>query len=146
MLLGASLSWYCEGDVTYFCFFFQYETRKQGEVVLEGSNASAEELDEGTDEGTESGIDIVLNHRLVETGFPDKKAFTDYLKSYMKKVIKFLEENNRAGEVDGFKTNISKVSFVGRFNLMFNVAFYFFKWMFWTLFDFEMIIFLSSCS
>ena len=101
-----------ETFLNFCCFLFQYETRKQGEVVLEGSNASAEELDEGTDEGTESGIDIVLNHRLVETGFPDKKAFTDYLKSYMKKVIKFLEENNRAGEVDGFKTNISKVSFV----------------------------------
>ena len=26
----------------------KYETRKQGEVVLEGSNASAEEADEGT--------------------------------------------------------------------------------------------------
>jgi hypothetical protein len=60
--------------------FFQYETRKQGDVVLDGANASAEEADEGTDEACESGIDIVLNHRLVETGFPDKKAFTEYLK------------------------------------------------------------------
>jgi Translationally controlled tumour protein len=76
---------------------------------LEGSNASAEEADEGTDEASESGIDIVLNHRLVETGFPDKKAFTDYLKGYMKKVVKFLEENNKAAEVDSFKTNIQKV-------------------------------------
>jgi hypothetical protein len=27
----------------------------------------------------------------------------------MKKVVKYLEENNKAGEVDGFKTNIQKV-------------------------------------
>ena len=59
-----------------------------------------------------SGIDIVLNHRLVETGFGDKKAFTDYLKSYMKKVVKYLEEHDRAAEVDGFKTNIQKVNSV----------------------------------
>ena len=98
--------------------FFQYETRKQGEVVLEGSNASAEEADEGTDEGSESGIDIVLNHRLVETGFPDKKAFTEYLKGYMKKVVKYLEENNKAGEVDGFKANIQKVISSERLNLI----------------------------
>ena len=99
--------------------FFQYETRKQGEVVLEGSNASAEEADEGTDEGSESGIDIVLNHRLVETGFPDKKAFTEYLKGYMKKVVKYLEENNKAGEVDGFKANIQKVISSERLNLIY---------------------------
>ncbi len=88
----------------------QYETRKHGEVVLPGANASAEEADEGTEDAAESGIDIVLNHRLVETGFPDKKAFTDYLKSYMKKVIKYLEENNKSSEIDGFKTNIQKVT------------------------------------
>jgi hypothetical protein len=86
----------------------KYETRKQGEVVLAGSNASAEEEVEGNDEGCESGVDVVLNHRLTETGFGDKKSFTDYLKLYMKKVVKFLEENDRAGEVDEFKKNASK--------------------------------------
>jgi hypothetical protein len=39
-----------------------------GDVQLAGSNASAEEADEGTDEASESGVDLVLNHRLVETG------------------------------------------------------------------------------
>jgi len=87
----------------------KYETRKGDEVVLEGANASAEELDEGTDEGSTSGVDVVLNHRLVETGFGDKKGFTDYLKSYMKKVLKYLEENDRKAEIDEFKTNINKV-------------------------------------
>ena len=59
--------------------------RKIGDVQLDGANPSAEEADEGTDEAQESGVDIVLNHRLVETGFGDKKQFTAYLKDYMKK-------------------------------------------------------------
>ena len=32
-----------------------------------------------------------------------------YLKDYMKKVVKYLEENNKSGEVDDFKKNISGV-------------------------------------
>merc|ERR1712241_986340 len=84
-------------------------SRTQDDVKLEGANASAEEADEGTDAASESGIDIVLNHRLVETGFGSKKDYTVYLKDYMKKVVKYLEENDRKDEVDGFKTNISGV-------------------------------------
>merc|ERR1711936_627219 len=88
----------------------KYETRKEGEVVLAGANASEEGGDDdGTDESSVSGIDIVLNHRLVETGFGDKKGFTAYLKAYMKKVLKYLEENDRTAEIDEFKTNINKV-------------------------------------
>ena len=90
-------------------YHFQYETRKEGEVVLEGSNASAEEADEGTEESAVSGVDVVLNHQLVETGFGSKKDFTTYLKDYMKKVVKYLEENKRDGEVEDFKKNISAV-------------------------------------
>ena len=62
-------------------------------------------------------IDIVLNHRLVETGFGDKKGFTGYLKTYMKKVVAHLEENDRKDEVDEFKANIQKVmkDLMGRF-------------------------------
>ena len=74
---------------------------------MAGSNASAEgaDADEGADAaGSVSGIDIVLNHRLTETGFGSKKDYMVYLKDYMKKVVKYLEENERAGEVDDFKT------------------------------------------
>ena len=78
-------------------------------MVLAGANASAEEADEGTDEASTSGVDIVLNHQLVETGFGSKKDFTVYLKDYMKKVVKYLEDNNRSGEVDDFKKNINGV-------------------------------------
>ena len=30
-----------------------------------------------------------------------------YLKDYMKKIVKYLEDNNRAAEVDTFKKNIN---------------------------------------
>ena len=63
----------------------QHVSRKAGaDFVLEGSNASAEEADEGTEEATESGVDLVLNHRLVETGFGKKADYMNYLK-YLKK-------------------------------------------------------------
>ena len=41
-----------------------------------------------------------------------------YLKDYMKKVVKYLEENNRSGEVDTFKKNINGVmkGLLGRFS------------------------------
>merc|ERR1711890_36279 len=84
-------------------------SRTEDEIQLAGSNASAEEADEGTDLASESGVDIVLNHRLVETGFGSKKDYTVYLKEYMKKVIKYLEENDMKDQVDGFKSNINVV-------------------------------------
>merc|ERR1712020_50319 len=84
-------------------------SRTQDDIQLAGANASAEEADEGTDAASESGLDVVLNHRLCETGFGSKKDYTVYLKDYMKKVVKYLEENDRKDEVDGFKTNISGV-------------------------------------
>merc|ERR1712109_16581 len=97
----------------------KHVTRKVGDdIVLEGSNASAEEADEGTDEAMESGVDLVLNHRLVETGFGRKADYMTYLKDYMKKVVKYLEENNKADQVDDFKKNINGVmkGLLGKFN------------------------------
>merc|ERR1719500_1441665 len=86
----------------------KYETRKEGEVVLAGANASedAQGDDDGGDDGTAvSGIDVVLNHQLVETGFGDKKG------------LKYLEENDRAAEIEEFKANINGVmkDLMGRF-------------------------------
>merc|ERR1712055_345189 len=52
-------------DVIYEVYG-KYETRKEGNIQLEGSNASAEgeDADEGADDpGSQSGIDIVLNDR-----------------------------------------------------------------------------------
>jgi len=93
--------------------------RRAGEVVLAGANASAEgeDADEGGDVGLESGVDIVLNHRLCETfAFGDKKGYTAYLKEYMKKVVDKLQ-TTAPDQVDVFKTNINKVmkDILGRF-------------------------------
>ncbi|XP_034825320.1 translationally-controlled tumor protein homolog [Maniola hyperantus] len=85
------------------------ETRTQGDIRIEGFNPSAEDADEGTDSACESGVDIVLNHRLVETyAFGDKKSYTLYLKDYMKKLVAKLEETS-PDQVDVFKTNMNKV-------------------------------------
>lgn len=60
--------------------------RKHGDIALDGANPSAEEADEGTEDAVESGIDVALNSRLVETyAFGDKKSYAAYLKDYMKK-------------------------------------------------------------
>ncbi|KAI5640654.1 hypothetical protein NE865_06972 [Phthorimaea operculella] len=92
-------------------------TRGQGDIKIEGFNPSAEEANEDTDEAVESGVDIVLNHRLVETfAFGDKKSYTLYLKDYMKKLVAKLEET-APDQVDVFKTNMNKVmkELLGRF-------------------------------
>lgn len=92
-------------------------TRKEGDIVIEGSNPSAEEADEGTETTTQTGVDVVLNHRLQECfAFGDKKSFTLYLKEYMKKVLDHLQ-SNAPDQVDVFKTNMNKAmkEILGRF-------------------------------
>jgi len=91
--------------------------RAEGEIKIDGFNPSAEEADEGTDANVESGVDVVLNHRLCETfAFNDKKSYTLYLKDYMKKVLAKLEEK-QPDQVDVFKTNMNKQmkDILGRF-------------------------------
>ncbi|KAI4464377.1 translationally controlled tumor protein-related [Holotrichia oblita] len=91
--------------------------RTQGGVEIAGFNPSAEEADEGTDEAVESGVDVVLNHRLQETFiFGDKKSYTAYLKDYMKKLVAKLEQT-APDQVEVFKTNMNKVmkDILGRF-------------------------------
>ncbi|XP_055316533.1 translationally-controlled tumor protein homolog [Sitodiplosis mosellana] len=92
-------------------------TRSDGDIVLAGSNPSAEEADEGTDANVETGVDVVLNHRLQECfAFGDKKSYTAYLKDYMKKLIAELEKR-APDQVEVFKTNINKQmkEILGRF-------------------------------
>ncbi|CAK6966315.1 translationally-controlled tumor protein homolog [Scomber scombrus] len=69
-------------------------TRTEGfDEALIGANASAEEAIEGTESSSVSGVDIVLNHKLQETGFT-KKAYMTYIKEYMKAIKTKLEEGN----------------------------------------------------
>ncbi|EDW59431.1 translationally-controlled tumor protein homolog [Drosophila virilis] len=92
-------------------------SRSQGDISIEGFNPSAEEQDEGTDACVETGVDVVLNHRLQESfAFGDKKSYTLYLKDYMKKVLEKLQEKS-PDQVDVFKTNMNKAmkDILGRF-------------------------------
>lgn len=92
-------------------------SRTEGDVEIAGFNPSAEEADEGAESVSVSGVDVVLNHRLVETfAFGDKKSYTAYLKDYMKKLVAELEKN-APDQVDVFKTNMNKVmkELLGRF-------------------------------
>ncbi|XP_034940931.1 translationally-controlled tumor protein homolog [Chelonus insularis] len=93
-------------------------TRSNNDFKIDGFNPSAEEADEGIDKTVESGVDVVLNHRLVETFcFGDKKSYTLYLKDYMKKLVARLEEK-APDQVEIFKTNMNKVmkDILSRFN------------------------------
>lgn len=60
-------------------------TRKNDGIdgSLIGANASAEVLDEGTEEGTVTDVDIILNHNLQPSAF-SKKSYQIYIKDYMK--------------------------------------------------------------
>lgn len=55
-------------DDLIYEFKGKHVVRKEGEIVLAGSNPSAEgeDADDGADENVERGIDFVLNHKLVE--------------------------------------------------------------------------------
>ena len=66
-------------DVVYE-IYGKHISRTWEEIQLEGSNSSTEEANEGTDKTSESGIDVMLNHRLVETCFRTKKDYTKHLK------------------------------------------------------------------
>lgn len=53
-------------DDLIYEFKGRHVVRKEGDVALDGANPSAEDMDEGTEEHVERGIDFVLNHRLQE--------------------------------------------------------------------------------
>ncbi|XP_034109353.1 translationally-controlled tumor protein homolog [Drosophila albomicans] len=93
-------------------------SRNQDNIVLSGANPSAEADEEGNDESIETGVDIVLNHRLQESfAFADKKSLTLHLKGYMKKVLELLQESS-PDQVDVFKNNMNTTmkGILGRFN------------------------------
>ncbi|XP_008327101.1 translationally-controlled tumor protein homolog [Cynoglossus semilaevis] len=79
-------------------FFYEVEgkteTRKEGfDDSLIGANPSAEEQQEGNDDAVSSGINIVLNHKLVEVHFT-KATYKAYVKDYMKSIKAKLQETN----------------------------------------------------
>ncbi|XP_077987375.1 translationally-controlled tumor protein homolog [Glandiceps talaboti] len=74
-----------------------------------GGNKSAEggDEDETVEDASISGLDIVLNNRLVETQYT-KAQYTTYIKKYMKDVKEYLMKNN-PDRVDGFMTDVAPI-------------------------------------
>lgn len=68
-------------------------TRKEGDIEIAGFNPSAEgeDADAGADPTVVSGLDVVLNQRLVETAFT-KKDYMNYLKTYTKALMEKWKE------------------------------------------------------
>jgi len=64
---------------------------------LIGGNKAQEPSEEGEDAAVDAsattGINIVITHRLTETGF-DKNTFKDWLKTYMKELKKRVEQKS----------------------------------------------------
>ncbi|XP_003962088.1 translationally-controlled tumor protein homolog [Takifugu rubripes] len=79
-------------------------TRKNDGIdgSLIGANASAEELEDGTEEGTITDVDIILNHNLQPSAF-SKKSYQIYVKDYMKSIKSHLEEHNPERVADFMK-------------------------------------------
>lgn len=76
---------------------------------LIGGNASAEGGgDEGADASVVSGINVVMNHKLVPSPMA-KKEYMKYIKGYMKAVKDKLKDNEvPQAEVDIFTKNVQK--------------------------------------
>lgn len=119
-------------DDLIFEFKGRHVVRKEGDIALAGANPSAEEMDEGTEEHVERGIDFVLNHRLQEMNCyevlfnkfsfiylisKDQATFKSYIKDFMKKVIEYMQKQGKSAEqVDAFKKKIQAwvVSLLGK--------------------------------
>ena len=73
-----------------------------------GGNKSAEAAeDDDTEESSVSGCSIVVQNRLGEQYGVDKKGYRKYIKLYIAAILKHIK-NTRPGDVDKFKTNVSK--------------------------------------
>lgn len=95
-------------DDIIFEFQGKYVTRKEGEIVLAGANASAEEESEAMDESVQRGVDIVLNHQLVEMPvYQSTGVFKEWVKEYVKKLVDRLKADGMGDdELKTFKTKI----------------------------------------
>jgi len=95
-------------DDLIFEFKGKYVVRKEGDIVLAGSNPSAEEMEEGTDETAQRGVDVVLNHSLVEMPvYQNASVFKDWVKEYVKKLVDRLKADGLSDDqLKEFKTKI----------------------------------------
>ena len=64
-------------------------TTVSDEMIGGNKSAVGGDDDEGDEAASVSGVNITLNHHLVE--FPQKKAYIKYIKDYMKKMVELLK-------------------------------------------------------
>ncbi|KAI6196423.1 Ribosomal protein L10 [Aphelenchoides besseyi] len=97
-------------DDLIYEFKGKHVVRKEGEIVLAGSNPSAEgeDGDDGADEAVERGIDFILNHKLQEMNcYEDPSTFKQYIKEFMKKVVDLMKKNDKSdADINDFKKKI----------------------------------------
>ncbi|CAL1547811.1 unnamed protein product [Lymnaea stagnalis] len=68
----------------------KYVTRSDKvDDALLGANPSAEEQSEGTDDTAISGINVILDNRLMPTGFGTKKEYMAYFKDFVKRMEEY---------------------------------------------------------
>jgi len=73
---------------------------------LLGANPSAEEASEQADAASTSGINVVVDGRMTETGFGSKKEFTAYFKGFVKALLEKIKETQPERDVAQFQTSI----------------------------------------
>jgi len=84
-------------DECLYEVYCKHVVRKEGDVVLDGANPSAEEADEGSDDAVQAGLDVVLNQRLVDAPM-DKSGFKSYLKTFTKALQEKWKEEGMSDE------------------------------------------------
>lgn len=73
---------------------------------LLGANPSAEEASEQADAASTSGINVVVDGRLVETAFGSKKEFTAYFKGFVKTLKEKIEETQPERNIEEFQKSV----------------------------------------
>ncbi|KAL8574507.1 hypothetical protein ACOMHN_060177 [Nucella lapillus] len=98
-----------EDDVS-FTFKGQLVTRKEGEIddCLFGGNASAEEVQEQTEGNSQTGLDFVINCRLIDGYLTTKKEYQGYFKDYMLKLQGKLYPGTEQKKKDEMPTEVKE--------------------------------------
>lgn len=99
---------HCEEDGVVIRVTAKYTTETtQLDGANFGSNASEEEPQEGGDDpSSQSGLDVVLANRLIETGFK-KKEYIIYIKDYIKRVMEKVQDNKTPDDVAAIKKGLA---------------------------------------
>jgi len=96
----------------YKCFYkFKGKMVSRSNAVDEsklGSNPSAEEAAEGTDDAVASGINVALDNRLTETGFGSKKDYQTYFKGFIKLMEEHVKKTDPNRALDEFRASITE--------------------------------------